>query len=92
MADEPGTGAGGVSVPSHTYKVILVERGPARKMYAVIVPNQDQSRETIDQFAVSVDEVERRTGLDFFSELPDEQEQELESSRELLTGWPAKGK
>jgi len=85
-------GAGGVSVPSHTYKVILVEHGPARKMYAVIVPNQDQVRETLDQFAVSVDEVEHRTGLDFFSELPDEQEQELESSRELLSGWSARGK
>jgi endonuclease G, mitochondrial len=72
--------------------VILVERGQERKMYAVIVPNQDHVRETIDQLAVSVDEVEQRTGLDFFSELPDAQEHELESSRELLTGWPAKEK
>jgi endonuclease G len=77
-------GAGGVSVPSHTYKVILVERGLERKMYAVIVPNQDHVRETIDQLAVSVDEVEQRTGLDFFSELPDAQEHELESPRQSL--------
>jgi len=78
-------GAGKVSVPSHTYKVILVERAGARRMYAVIVPNQDHVRETIDQLAVAVDEVEQRTGLDFFPELPDEQETELQSKREFLT-------
>jgi len=89
---EPRRIGTGVSVPSHTYKVILVERGQERKMYAVIVPNQDHVRETIDQLAVTVDEVEQRTGLDFFSELPDAQEHGLESSRELLTGWPAKEK
>jgi len=90
--EERTIGAGAVSVPSHTYKVILVERGQARKMYAVIVPNRDHVRETIDQFAVSVDEVEQRTGLDFFRELPDEQEHELESRREHLTGCPANRK
>jgi len=48
-------------------------------MFAVI--------ETIGQLAVSADQVEQRTGLDFFGELPDEQEKDLESSREPLPGW-----
>jgi endonuclease G len=33
----------------------------------------------LQQYAVSVDEVERRTGLDFFPTLPPEEQQRLES-------------
>jgi endonuclease G len=53
-------------------------------MYAVIVPNQDGFGGSVNEFAVTVDEVELRSGLDFFSELADGQERELESSRALL--------
>jgi hypothetical protein len=40
----------------------------------------------LDRFAVTVDEIEQRTGLDFFSELEDALEIELESRREFLPG------
>ena len=48
-------------------------------MIGFIVPNQTSKRR-IASFAVSVDEVERITGYDFFSKLDDELEKNLEQS------------
>jgi endonuclease G len=80
---EPKTiGPGQVAVPSHTYKVILLIQGDSTKMFAAIVPNQENVSGSLEQFSVTVDEVERRSGLDFFSELEDALENELESRRE----------
>jgi hypothetical protein len=57
-----------VAVPSHTYKVILLVQGDSAATFAAIVPSRDNVNGPPDQFAVTVDEVEQRTGLDFFSE------------------------
>ena len=46
-------------------------------MIGFIVPNQTSKRR-VYSFAVSVDKVERITGYDFFSELDDEAEKQLE--------------
>ena len=67
-----------ISVPVAFYKVIL-DLTPPLKAIAFIVPNQTTKRR-IASFAVSVDEVERITGYDFFSELDDKLEEYLESS------------
>jgi endonuclease G len=85
---EPRTiGSGQVAVPSHTYKVALFIQGDsATAMFAAIVPNQDNLPASLDQFTVTVDEIEHRTGLDFFPELEDALENDLESRRELLPG------
>ena len=77
-------GAGRVAVPSHTFKVVLAVRGSRHAMYALIVPNQDGVTDSLDELAVPVDEVEQRTGLDFFSELEDSVERQLESRRGFL--------
>jgi endonuclease G len=79
-------GANEVAVPSHTYKVIFLIQGDSAAMFAAIVPNQDNLPGPLDRFAVTVDEIEQRTGLDFFSELEDALEIELESRREFLPG------
>jgi endonuclease G len=82
---EPKTiGRGQVAIPSHTYKVVLIIRGDSAAMCAAIVPNQENVSGSLDQFAVTVDEIERHTGLDFFSELEDALEDNLESRREFL--------
>lgn len=46
------------------------------------MPNESSSL-PVTAFAVPVDEVERLTGLDFFSRLPDEIEDELESQVDI---------
>jgi endonuclease G len=84
---EPKTiGPNQVAVPSHTYKVVLLIQCDSTAMFAAIVPNQDILPGPLTQFAVTVDEVEHRTGLDFFSELEDALENHLESRREFLPG------
>ena len=91
VASSPPTfiGPGRVAVPTHLYKAILVVRGDQKVAYAAIVPNIDQGRRQLDSFTVSVDEVERVTGLDFFSGLEDSEEHRIESVRQPL---PAAGR
>lgn len=49
-------------------------------MIAVILPNAANLRAPLSHFAAAVDEIERRTGLDLFTALPDEEERLLESN------------
>lgn len=77
-------GPGHVTVPTHFYKVVLVVGGQRKIAYAAILPNSDQVWQPLNDFTVTVDEVERRTGLDFFSGLDDSEELRLESIRQPL--------
>lgn len=70
--------SGRVKVPSAYYKVILAPCVRPMRVIAFIYPN-GHSGGRLQQYAVSVDEVERRTGLDFFPTLPPEEQQRLES-------------
>ena len=70
--------SGRVTVPNAYYKVIMAPCVRPRRAIAFIYPNGHSGRR-LQQYAVSVDEVERRTGLDFFPTLPDEEQQRLES-------------
>lgn len=70
--------SGRVKVPSAYYKVILAPCVRPMRVIAFIYPN-GHSGGRLRQYAVSVDEVERRTGLDFFPTLPPEEQQCLES-------------
>lgn len=69
-----------IAVPDGFYKVMYVEYANGNHgMLAYVFPNEDV-REKIDEFRTTVDSVEEMTGLDFFSVLPDEEEELLESS------------
>lgn len=77
-----------VAVPEYYYKV-LVTNADSRDDYnstiaiGFILPN-DRLDGSIWDYACSIDEVEERTGLDFFSILPDAVEEKLEK----LTDFP----
>jgi endonuclease G len=58
-------GRSGVTVPSAYYKIIYDETEP-RKMIAFIVPHHDTDL-PLSSFVTTVDEVEKQTGIDFFS-------------------------
>ena len=73
-----------VLVPGYFFKVIYDNTGDP-KMIAFLFPNAPSDRPLTD-FAVSADEVEKLTGFDFFSQLPDGTENELENKIEL-SGW-----
>lgn len=77
LTDKLGAiGTDEVTVPKSYYKVIYSEKNG---MIALILPNQG-STTGLDQFVVSVDEVERQTGIDFFSGLDDRIENQMEST------------
>lgn len=59
-----------VSVPAAFYKVVLDAESANPKAIGFIIPNEI-SFEPLTKFAVSVDEVERVTGLNFFANLLD---------------------
>ncbi|MBR5726593.1 MAG: DNA/RNA non-specific endonuclease [Muribaculaceae bacterium] len=71
-----------VTVPSAYYKIIMAPCVSPRRAIAFIYPN-GHSGGRLRQYAVSVDEVESRTGLDFFPTLPQEEQERLESSVNL---------
>jgi len=66
-----------VAVPDAFFKVILCMEGTPKAIGFIY--NNDTSRGSIPSHAVSVDEVERMTGLDFYPALPDNIEQRVES-------------
>lgn len=69
-----------VAVPEFFYKAILTLKKGEFKMYAFIVPNES-SKEEIWRFRTTVDEIEERTGIDFFWQLDDEIENALEAGK-----------
>ena len=77
-----------VAVPNYFYKVILDYSAPTVKAIGFIMPHEN-SKEPLSYFAVTVDEVENMTGLDFFPLLPDDEEEKLESSLDT-TLWALK--
>lgn len=73
-----------VLVPGYFFKVIF-DATDEPKLIALVLPNQKSDRPLTD-FVVTTDEVEKLTGFDFFSQLPDELESKLEGNVELA-GW-----
>ncbi len=69
-----------ISVPAAYYKVLLDLTEPEQKAIGFILPNQ-VSFEPLYGYAVSVDEVEQLTKIDFFADLmPDDLEAQLEAA------------
>lgn len=84
LTNSCGTLAGGITVPCTFYKIAFKD-GPNPKMIGFIMANAGSSL-ALKSFAVSIDEIERSTGLDFFPELEDGLENQLES-KVNLNGW-----
>ncbi len=71
-----------VAIPAFYYKVILDITEPNIKGIGFILPNK-KVEDPLSEYAMTIDEVERATGIDFFYQLPDEKETILESRLEL---------
>jgi endonuclease G, mitochondrial len=69
-----------VTVPDYFYKVILDIHPPEYKAIAFLMKNEKSNRPLLD-FAISVDSLERFTGLDFFPMLPDTLEKRLQNMK-----------
>lgn len=70
-----------VEVPEYYYKVLLTEKEP-RKAIGFILRNEP-STNSISYFACSVDDVESAVGLDFYENLPSNEQERVESEVRL---------
>lgn len=69
-----------ISVPEFYYKVILDTQG--QKGIGFLMPHQD-IEDSFKNYAVTIDEVESTTGIDFFYQLDDKTEEKVESELNL---------
>lgn len=72
-----------VAVPEFFYKIVLFyqpksDRKP--RMIAFLLPNEALFGKRMNSYVVSVDEVEKTTGLDFFAKLPADIQTKLEAN------------
>jgi endonuclease G len=78
----PTIGPNKVAIPKYYFKVILDYNSPSIKGIGLLIPNGESSR-SLKSFFVSIDSVEKFTGIDFFPGLPDDQEKLIESNVNL---------
>ncbi|MGN0740846.1 MAG: DNA/RNA non-specific endonuclease [Treponema sp.] len=83
--DYETTGVNSVAVPEFFYKAILAVKDGKYHAIGFILPNQ-KCTDSFWNYAVPVDEIEKRTGIDFFYRLDDTLEAELESQF-FLSDW-----
>ena len=69
-------GANRVTVPQYYYKVIY-DTTPPEKMIGFVLPNKGSNAD-LRTFVVTVDRVEELTGLDFFSTVPKDKQEQME--------------
>jgi len=74
-----------VAVPNAFYKIILDNNNGSTKMVAFLMPHKPSDL-PLYKFVVSVDSIEKLTGIDFFPELDDAIENDLESKSDYK-GW-----
>ena len=68
-----------VTVPRQFYKILLDKREDTYAMIGFLFPHEKSDR-GLQEFVVSVDEIEKLTGIDFFPMLDDSIENKLEAS------------
>lgn len=69
-----------IAVPEQYYKIVYDEK--AQQAIAFLMKNEG-SIELLSSFVVSIDEIEKLTGIDFFAKLPDNIEKKIESQRRV---------
>jgi endonuclease G len=74
-----------ITVPCAYYKIIFKQTSKGVEAIAFMLPNAGSSL-PLKEFVISIDELEALTGIDFFSALPDKEEEKFES-RVLTNNW-----
>ena len=71
-----------VSVPNEFYKIVVDISDGKHKAIAFIIPNKPSGK-SFYEYVVSIDEIEAKTGIDFFPNLPDSIEDKMEGMIDL---------
>ncbi len=81
----PAIGDEDVAVPKYFYKIVSKGEADNIQVLAFLMPHRE-SNQPLEHFLVPVDSLERMTGIDFFAQLPDAQE-ELFEMTVVTKGW-----
>lgn len=76
---------GGVPIPDAFFKIHVDEREGAIRTQAFLFKHAGNGKEQLNTLLVSVDELEKLTGLDFFPELPADVQQKLQATKATST-------
>ena len=80
MGEEPEKkGSSKIPIPNLFYKIIVRHQDQTYKAISFILPNISTPINGLQNYTCNVDSVEKLTGLDFFSDLPDNLEEQFES-------------
>ncbi len=74
-----------VDVPKAFYKIVVRENNHASKIVAFIIPHRESTL-PLNAFLVPIDEIERRTGIDFFEKKPSTWQETFETEVKSK-GW-----
>ena len=82
FSNSPQKLASGVAIPTHCYKIFAYQKGYGKTVKAVafIFPQNPQSYDFFD-YVTTVDDIETKTGLNFFPELTTVKQNNLESKK-----------
>lgn len=69
-----------VEIPDAFYKLYVMQNGGKTFLLAFLIPQTVKGNEPLDRYLVTVDKIEELTGLDFFYELEDNEENALEAA------------
>jgi DNA/RNA endonuclease G (NUC1) len=78
-----------VWVPKACYKILFSGAKGTPKMIAFVMNNNALPKGELTQWATTVDNIEKQTGIDFFASMPDDLENKLEGQLDII-GWFAK--
>lgn len=70
-----------IAVPTHFYKIVVDTNNPEVEALAFMMPNNDLSSNNYRDYIVTIDEIEKATGLDFLSALPVDVQNDVESQK-----------
>ena len=81
-----------IPVPRYFFMAVMAKNGSKMKAIGFWVEhlNEDHSTDALRGYAMNIAQLESRTGLDFFCNVPDETEQTIENVTwsQMLSEWP----
>ena len=71
-----------VAIPTHFFKIIVDANNKDNiTALAFLMPNKDLRGHDLSEFLISIDNIQKLTGLDFLSALPADQQEKIESAK-----------
>lgn len=86
--DENGFTSGGIACPKYYFIAVLCEKGETYQAIGFWVEHREDwmknpTTKELQSCTISIDELETKTGIDFFCNLPDDIEAKVEANKNL---------